>query len=292
MPSALGHSPLYCEELQDAVGVAHYPPASVDERHPLKIATDLDSGVLFSSEDSPDSLFDDDPSSPEISGDITPALLNAPPIPGLFFTPSLLLPLELADQITHFCIKHYFNRPGVNQIMLFGVASNSSPSSGLPPILLELLASMSVLLQPSLPPEIHTLLFPRTPTHARQAILNLYHPGEGITPHVDLLKRFGDGIVGISLGSSCVMDFARVHDAGGDARQTKLFLPERTMIVLSGDARYAWTHGIEKRTSDIVADADAFRLVERGVRLSITFRWLLPSEDVVGLAAAESSLLS
>ncbi|KAJ7147322.1 hypothetical protein C8R46DRAFT_1180222 [Mycena filopes] len=239
MPSALGHSPLHCEELQDAVGVAHYPPASVDEH-------------------------------------ITPALLDAPPVSGLFFTPSLLLPLELADQITHFCLKHYFNRPGVNQIMLFGVASNSSPSSGLPPILLELLATMSVLLQPSLPPEIHTLLFPRTPTHARQAILNLYHPGEGITPHVDLLKRFGDGIVGISLGSSC----------------TKLFLPERSMIVLSGDARYAWTHGIEKRTSDIVADADAFRLVERGVRLSITFRWLLPSEDVVGLEAAESSLLS
>ncbi|KAJ7147352.1 hypothetical protein C8R46DRAFT_1180236 [Mycena filopes] len=193
------------------------------------------------------------------TGDLAPALLDAPPIPGLFFAPSLLLPLELADQITHFCLKHYFNRPGVNQIMLFG---------------------------PSLPPGIHALLFPRTPTHARQAILNLYHAGEGITPHVDLLGRFGDGIVGISLGSSCAMDFARVDEAGGDVRPTKLFLPERTMIVLSGDARYAWTHGIEKRVNDLVADADGFRIVERGVRLSITFRWLLPSEDVVGLEVA------
>ncbi|KAJ7778468.1 hypothetical protein B0H16DRAFT_1503609 [Mycena metata] len=235
---------------------------------------------------SPNSLFHEDlPASPIPSegGDMEPAGLCAPPIPGLFFVPSLLLPLELADKITEFCLKHYFNRPGVNQIMLFGAASDSTPWSGLPPILLELLASMSVLLQPSLPPEIHALLFPRTPAHARQAILNLYHPGEGIIPHVDLLKRFG--IVGLSLGSSCVMQFARVDEVDSTVCPKHIFLPERTMIVLPGDARYAWIHGIEKRTTDLVADADTFRIVERGVRLSITFRWLLPSEDVVGLEA-------
>ncbi|KAJ7041221.1 hypothetical protein C8F04DRAFT_1080650 [Mycena alexandri] len=257
----------------------------------LKIATNFERPTT--TEDSPDSLFDEGlaaspiPSDIAVVGDMEPASSCAPPIPGLFFTPSLLLPPELADQITEFCLKQYFNRPGVNQIMLFGAASDSTPWSGMPPILLELLASMSVLLQPSLPPEIHALLFPRTPTHARQAILNLYHPGEGITPHVDLLKRFGDGIVGLSLGSSCVMQFARVEEADDNVRPKQLFLPERTMIVLSGDARYAWTHGIEKRTTDLVGDAEPFRIVERGVRLSITFRWLLASEDVVGLEVTE-----
>ncbi|KAJ7778474.1 hypothetical protein B0H16DRAFT_1503636 [Mycena metata] len=194
----------------------------------LNMATDFD---LDPTPDSPNSLFDEDlPASPIPSegGDMEPASLCAPPIPGLFFT-----------AITEFCLKHYFNRPGVNQIMLFGAASDSTPWSGLPPLLLELLAAMSVLLQPSLPPEIHALLFPRTPTHARQAILNLYHPGEGIIPHY------------------------------GTVRPKQLFLPERTMI----------------RTTDLVADADTFRIVERGVRLSITFRWLLASEDVVGLEA-------
>ncbi|KAJ6542643.1 hypothetical protein B0H19DRAFT_957614 [Mycena capillaripes] len=216
---------------------------------------------------------------------MTPALLRPPPIPGLFFTPSLLLPVELANRVTQFCLENYFNQPGVNQIMLFGVASSSTavaPSSGLPPVLQALLSTMSSILEPSLPSDIHALLFPRTPTRARQAILNLYNPGEGITPHVDLLRRFGDGIVGISLGSTCAMQFAPVEETAEDVFPFQLFLPERSIIVLSGDARYAWTHGIEKRTADLVDEAGAHIIVQRGVRLSITFRWLLPGADVVG----------
>lgn len=248
-------------------------------RKRLKISTDP--GPSHWAADSPNSLFDSDPSSPIFAQ--IPAVLHAPAIPGLFFTPSLLIPRELAEQVTQFCLSNYFYQPGVNQIMLFGVASTSvAPSSGLPPILVGLLSTMASLLEPVLPPEIHTLLFPPTPTRARQAILNLYHPGEGIIPHVDLLKRFGDGIVGISLGSSCVMQFSRVNEPAEDVSPLQLFLPERSMIVLSGDARYEWTHGIEKRTADLVAEADSQRVVERGVRLSITFRWLLPGADVVG----------
>ncbi|KAJ7619443.1 hypothetical protein FB45DRAFT_754932 [Roridomyces roridus] len=216
--------------------------------------------------DSPNSLFD------EIV--IDSAVLSAPPIPGLFFSPDLLLPREMADDVFRFCIQEYFHHQSVNQIMLFGVASD--PSSGLPPQLITLLSTMSDLLQPSLPPDVHALLFPKHPSAARQAIVNLYHPGEGITPHVDLLSRFGDGIIGVSLGCSCVMDFAPVNQEAESP--VSLFLPERTMIVLSGDARYKWTHGIQKRMTDRVAD----RIVERGVRVSITFRWLLPGADVVG----------
>ncbi|KAJ7777595.1 hypothetical protein DFH07DRAFT_12160 [Mycena maculata] len=228
---------------------------------------------------SPWSLFDEMSPSPKM----TPASLHAPPISGLFFTPSLLLPCEMADQVTQFCLKNYFRDAGVNQIMLFGVASPSGAiTSGLPPPLVALLSTMSTLLEPSLPPEIHALIFPHKPTRARQAILNLYLPGEGIIPHVDLLKRFGDGIVGISLGSSCVMQFARVKEVDKDVSPLQLFLPERSMVVLSGDARYEWTHGIEKRTADLVAEAGSHREVQRGVRLSITFRWLLPGADVVG----------
>eukprot|EP00249_Psilotum_nudum_P003392 c16783_g1_i1 orf=88-1050(+) len=43
-----------------------------------------------------------------------------------------------------------------------------------------------------------------------QMIINCYQPGEGICPHVDLL-RFEDGIAIISLESSCVMHFTRVR---------------------------------------------------------------------------------
>lgn len=258
-------------------------------RKRLKISTNFEETSALT-EDSPNSLFDEVSPASAISDSLvcaekmTPAMLDAPPIPGLFFTPSLLLPLELANEVTHFCLNNYFNQPGVNQIMLFGVASSTAtaPSSGLPPVLLALLSTMSSLLKPSLPPEIYDLLFPHTPTRARQAILNLYQPGEGIIPHVDLLRRFGDGIVGISVLGSTVMEFARVKEPTDDVLPLQLFLPERSMIVLSGDARYEWTHGIEKRTADLIPDAGVHRVVQRGVRLSITFRWLLPGADVVG----------
>ncbi|KAJ6468962.1 hypothetical protein DFH09DRAFT_1222044 [Mycena vulgaris] len=181
----------------------------------------------------------------------SPAILHAPPIPGLFFTPSLLVPDELAEEVTQFCMGRYFNRPSFR--------GTYTPSSSRP-----------------------------RRRAARQAILNLYRPGEGITPHVDLLRRFGDGIVGVSFGSGCLMQFARVAEAEG-VRPLNLFLPERSVLVLSGDARYGWTHGIEERTADLVAGTG---VVERGVRLSITFRWLLPGADVVGEQDGEKIALN
>ena len=106
--------------------------------------------------------------------------------------------------------------------------------------------------------------------------MNLYRPGEGITPHVDLLDRFGDGIAGVSLGSGCVMRFRRGAPAGpatpcpgtrGDAevdaaretdtRDTEdhaVFLPHGSVYVMSEEARYGWTHGIDGRTEDWVQD--------------------------------------
>lgn len=243
-----------------------------------------------------------------------PALLAAPPISGLYFEPDLKIPADLADSIFTFCMSTYFCNPNTNQIMLFTRFSSSSTSS-LPPILNRLLDSLFTLLQPHVPVETHDLLFPAVPTQARQVILNLYNPGEGISSHVDLLKRFGDGIIGVSLGSGCVMRFAQagftsavnpsicdeaVHSPDpishsqnneDDRVVYDLYLPERSVLVLSSDARYKWTHGIEKRTSDFISYANSSpdvssaskgRWVERGTRLSITYRWLLPGADMVG----------
>ncbi|EEB99439.1 hypothetical protein MPER_00888, partial [Moniliophthora perniciosa FA553] len=154
-----------------------------------------------------------------------PATLLSPPIPGLFFDPSLLIPADLADAVVKYCLDTYFTSPHVNQIMLFERApppsSRSSAlsesksrlnedevGSGLPPALTTLLSTLSEILS-VLPPSIHTLLFPRVPSRARQAIINLYHPGEGITPHVDLLRRFAHPSIGVSFSSGCVMQFVK-----------------------------------------------------------------------------------
>ncbi|KAG6917658.1 hypothetical protein DXG01_001633 [Tephrocybe rancida] len=262
----------------------------------------------------PDSLFDEQ--SPLTSSDTlpticdhphSPAILTAPCIRGLFFTPAVRLPEELAASVIQYCLQEYFQHESVNQVMLFGrfvipnsPSSEGTGSTGLPPVLLQLLSHLEEMLFPIVPPETHELLFPRVPSRARQAILNLYQPGEGIIPHVDLLRRFGDGIIGVSFGSGCVMQFARAaEEAGGhhepavdavehEKNNWDVYLPERSVIVLSEDARYKWTHGIAKHTQDYVAlpdtgtDDTAGEWIQRGVRLSITFRWLLPGADVVG----------
>lgn len=253
-----------------------------------------------------DSLFDE----PSIPAHPV-AIRTAPPIPGLFILP-VFLSRELEDEIVAQCMRLYFEDRDVNQIMLFGRTASSTESevedgndesmgNGLPPFLISLLHHLSETLRPWIPDTVYDLLFPPkdTPPRARQAILNLYRPGEGITAHVDLLNRFDDGIIGISFRSGCVMAFQRLaqdeENLNAEGRHCDasdpdvrdrwdLYLPEGSILVLSKDARYRWTHGIPGRTHDLVQGEDSADacLMERGTRLSITFRWLLPGADIVG----------
>ena len=245
---------------------------------------------------------------------------SAPPIPGLFMDPALLLPTDLADSALRACMSTFFADAGINQVMLFGRAGDAA--AAFPPFLSALLGAASELLlrHPTLPRETHAMLFAPTPPpppppeghghdgplRARQAIVNLYRPGEGIAPHVDLLNRFGDGIVGVSLGGGASMRFARaqaprgrwdVDDVAGqggggggghgdgDGEFHEVWLPPRSVLVLTREARYEWTHGIAPRVRDKVEDAagrDGWQWHERGVRVSVTFRWLLPGAEIVG----------
>lgn len=266
-------------------------------------------------------------------GSHVPARRTAPPICGLFFDPSIRLDKEFADELMWICIRKYFQSGSVNQVMLFerapalnghpeqestnihvsnpddmgGMDTGLRPRGGLPSFLCDLLQVLNDLLRPLLPPKTHALLFP-PPTAsvlARQAILNLYWPGEGITPHVDLLDRFGDGIIGVSLGSGCVMDFEKTriehpavmhfielhksspedsHSGDEASRYHGVYLPEGSVIVLSEEARYLWTHGIAYRAEDLVEQVEhhGSEVESRNMRLSITFRWLLPGADIVG----------
>lgn len=272
---------------------------------------------------SPDSLFDaDSPASSDrhdarfhdlhshlISSEefipLFPAFRVAPPIPGLFLPP-IRLDTHHASSLLSTLNGTYFpiSTPASNQVMLFG-------TSMFHPALLSLLSLLSTLLRPpALSQAVYQLLFPDDADsrgHERQAILNMYRPGEGITPHVDLLERYGDGIIGVSLGSGCAMRFRRVAGAllqsglekptegegSANAEVQDVFLPENSVVVLSGEARYGWTHGIEKTKRDWVAkemetetnaetEGREAEWIERDVRVSVTFRWLLPGAMVVG----------
>lgn len=62
-----------------------------------------------------------------------------------------------------------------------------------------------------------------------------------------------------------------------------VYLPARSIIVMSGESRFKWTHGIARVKEDIVESNDGVRSnLARGERLSVTYRWLLAGADVVG----------
>ena len=81
-----------------------------------------------------------------------------------------------------------------------------------------------------------------------QAIVNEYFPGQGISAHVDCVPCFADTITSLSLGSATIMQFTHPKSGGHE----ELYLKERSLIVLSGPARYEWQHAIPARKSDVV----------------------------------------
>jgi alkylated DNA repair dioxygenase AlkB len=97
-----------------------------------------------------------------------------------------------------------------------------------------------------------------------QLIVNEYKPGQGIASHIDCLPCFGDTILSISLGSPCVMMFSSIRDE----REVSILLEPGSLVVMRGDARHIWKHGIMPRKTD----AYGGRTIQRGRRVSLTFR--------------------
>ncbi|MDQ3774229.1 MAG: alpha-ketoglutarate-dependent dioxygenase AlkB [Pseudomonadota bacterium] len=107
-------------------------------------------------------------------------------------------------------------------------------------------------------------LFPAMPD---QVIVNEYEPGQGIKDHVDCEPCFTDTVASLSLGSKCVMHFTEKDTR----RVVPVLLEPRSLVVLTGPARYEWTHGIPPRKSDEIR-ADSFR---RSRCVSLTFRQVI-----------------
>lgn len=97
-----------------------------------------------------------------------------------------------------------------------------------------------------------------------QVIVNEYLPGQGISSHVDCVPCFGPVLCSLSLGSHCMMDLECVENG----ENLSLLLEPRSLLVLSGDARYKWRHAIPGRKTDKFS-GQVFR---RGRRVSLTFR--------------------
>ncbi|KAF4364479.1 hypothetical protein F8388_007056 [Cannabis sativa] len=113
-----------------------------------------------------------------------------------------------------------------------------------------------------------------------QLIANLYHPGEGICAHVDLM-RFEDGIAIVSLESPCVMHFSQVEAEGGESsssssssanrKKIPVYLNPGSLILMSGEARYEWKHEINRNPGVQMWEGHE---LQQATRTSITLRKL------------------
>jgi alkylated DNA repair dioxygenase AlkB/SAM-dependent methyltransferase len=104
-----------------------------------------------------------------------------------------------------------------------------------------------------------------------QLTLNHYKPGEGIGSHVDTPSAFGDGLMSITLNGGIVMEFRKV---GNTAVKKLVYLPPRSLVLMSGPARYEWEHHIVTRRTDTHNGV----VLPRKLRVSLTLRTALMEE--------------
>lgn len=123
-----------------------------------------------------------------------------------------------------------------------------------------------------------------------QLTVNEYPPGVGLSPHIDTHSAFEDAIFSLSLAGPCVMELRRYEDGtwksehptnkvdkiteeniehSASLLRKAIYLPPRSMLVLSGEGRYAWHHYIPHHKVDQVKD----KLIKRSSRrISFTLR--------------------
>ncbi|XP_069131327.1 alkylated DNA repair protein alkB homolog 8-like isoform X2 [Argopecten irradians] len=166
--------------------------------------------------------------------------------------------MGLQKELKHREVKHYGYefKYGINDVDI-----DDPLPQGIPGICQELLDRVLT--------EGHVKHFPD------QVTVNKYQPGQGIPPHVDTPAAFEDGIMSLSLGSQVLMDFR--HPNG---KHLTVLLPPNSLLIMTGESRYLWSHGITPRKSDIIPTADGrLTLIHRSTRTSYTFRKIIPPRD-------------
>jgi alkylated DNA repair dioxygenase AlkB/SAM-dependent methyltransferase len=143
-----------------------------------------------------------------------------------------------------------------------------------------------------------------------QMTLNHYLPGEGIGSHIDTPSAFGDGLMSITLNGGTVMEFRKVvHDDNDEERQPPngsnsgnskssnnlkknpldrklVYLPRRSLVLMSGPARYSWEHYICSR----MTDTHNGQVLPRSLRVSLTLRTALDVNGSSPMPRVQSSI--
>lgn len=114
-----------------------------------------------------------------------------------------------------------------------------------------------------------------------QLTVNEYPSGVGLSPHIDTHSAFEGLIFSLSLAGPCIMELRRYSEGAWSAkhgnsddgdlscRRKSLYLPPRSLLLLSGEARYAWHHYIPHHKIDHVGGSQIRRASRR---VSFTIR--------------------
>lgn len=100
-----------------------------------------------------------------------------------------------------------------------------------------------------------------------QVIVNEYVGNQGISRHLDQPVSFAEHVATISLLETWGMVFRR----RGSKDKVEIPLERRSVAILTGEARYQWTHEIPTRWSEPTG-LDERPRVDRKRRISLTFR--------------------
>lgn len=100
-----------------------------------------------------------------------------------------------------------------------------------------------------------------------QCIVNEYYRAQGIAPHIDS-QMFGNKVISISLNANGVIIFQRTLD------RFECFLPRRSLVLLQDEARYHWTHTIEKKVNYTDPQGNIVNKPQDYRRISLTYREL------------------
>jgi alkylated DNA repair dioxygenase AlkB len=180
-------------------------------------------------------------------------------VKGLWILRNFLSISQQSHLLTSIKSEKWFTQPSINQAMRFGYQNLPNWAIKLSNSIHRSCSSSSSVFPSN--------LLQRKPFFD-QMITNFYQPGEGICPHVDLL-RFEDGIAIVSLESSCVMDFSLESE-----ETVHVLLNPGSLVFMFGDARYVWKHEINRKPG---FQSWQGQLLNQTTRTSVTLRKLCSS---------------
>jgi len=116
-----------------------------------------------------------------------------------------------------------------------------------------------------------------------QVAANEYRGRAGIAAHVEDPMSFGPNLATVSLLAPVELTLTPTEepslgkDGVDHGNWIKVLLEPRSLLVLQGESRYAYRHGIRKSKLVRLADGSYLRRAADYRRISLTFRELLPT---------------